>query len=199
VRPIHGRWPKVAAAAAPAASLAWLRARGRLDGAAAARWSVLPALLWHQTEEWVWPGGFVEWFNREVLESPEQLAPLTLDDAVFINVPLGWGTAVAAGAIGRRVPVLPVAVLTMHAGNAVIHISEGVAQRRWNPGMATSLALFAPMAVNGLRRIEASGPARAVGVAVGTAISVVMMRVMRRRAAAMRAAAGAPAGSTAGI
>ena len=25
----------------------------------------LAALLWHQTEEWVWPGGFLPWMNCE--------------------------------------------------------------------------------------------------------------------------------------
>jgi hypothetical protein len=84
--------------------------------------------------------------------------------------------------------------LTMHAGNAALHVGECASQRRYNPGMATSLALFGPMAANGLRRVEPSGVARAAGVAIGAAISLGMLRVMRRRAAGMRAAEVGPAG-----
>ena len=56
----HGRWPLVAAAALLP-----------VTAAAVARPALRPlaALLWHQTEEWVCPGGFLPWINREVLGS----------------------------------------------------------------------------------------------------------------------------------
>jgi hypothetical protein len=58
-RPIHGRWPKVAALAAPASTVALYAARDRLDRRRRWRWAAMPVLLWHQVEEWVWPGGFL--------------------------------------------------------------------------------------------------------------------------------------------
>jgi hypothetical protein len=39
----------------------------------------------------VWPAGFIEWLNREVLGSSEDLAPLTPERAFVVNVRFGWG------------------------------------------------------------------------------------------------------------
>ncbi|HEX5145641.1 MAG TPA: hypothetical protein VFV85_01355, partial [Conexibacter sp.] len=60
----HGHWPWLAAASAPPATALALARREWL--AQELRWTLwlpLPALLWHQTEEWVWPGGFLPWMN----------------------------------------------------------------------------------------------------------------------------------------
>ena len=39
-------------------------------------WLAGPALLYHQTEEWVWPGGFLPWFNRSVMGGTDEF-PIT--------------------------------------------------------------------------------------------------------------------------
>jgi hypothetical protein len=63
----HGSWPWLSAAAAPAVTAALLARRDDLEPLDLLCGAALPALLWHQTEEWVWPGGFMPFFNREVL------------------------------------------------------------------------------------------------------------------------------------
>ena len=100
--PIHGRWPKVAAMAAPLSTAALLAMRGRIEPGQEWGWAALPVLLWHQVEEWVWPGGFIEWLNREVLASSEDLAPLSPARAAVVNVRLGWGMSIAVSALGER-------------------------------------------------------------------------------------------------
>ena len=93
----HGRWPWLAAAAVLPASVAAWRQRGRLaeDGRWVA-WLAGPALLYHQTEEWVWPGGFLPWFNRSVMGSGTDEFPITRRAGLIINVGLGWGLALAS-------------------------------------------------------------------------------------------------------
>ena len=84
---IHGRWPLVGAVAvAPVTALAVKRSELR----------PLAALLWHQTEEWVWPGGFLPWINREVIGSEQDEFPLGRRLGFAINVLFGWGFSVAA-------------------------------------------------------------------------------------------------------
>jgi len=86
----HGRWPVVGAVALiPVSALAAKRPGLR----------PLAALLWHQTEEWVWPGSFLPWVNREVLGSDEDEFPIDRRLAFIIDVPLGWGGSVAAPGI----------------------------------------------------------------------------------------------------
>jgi hypothetical protein len=181
----HGRWPLIAAAAAGPSTALVLSDRDRfLAGGAWTRWLPLSALLLHQTEEWVRPGGFLPWFNREVMGSGEDEFPITRRDGLIINAGLGWGTALAAGAAGERAPAIAAAQLAMDVGNAGLHIAEAARQRRYNPGLATATLLFLPVGVAGLARLLAdpgTRPQARAGAAAGFAAAGTMMAVMRRR------------------
>jgi hypothetical protein len=72
----HGRWPWGAAGlVVPTWSAAALR-RGELleDGLWVAALA-LPILVSHQTEEWVWPGGFLPFCNQRLLGSDQPTGP----------------------------------------------------------------------------------------------------------------------------
>jgi hypothetical protein len=179
----HGRWPWAAAAlAVPATALAW-RERERLAGDGWVYWLPVPALLWHQTEEWFLPGGFLPWFNREVLGSDEDEFPITRALGLGINVGVGWGGAIAAGLAGPRAPGLAGWVHTMNLGNVVVHATTAARERRWNPGLVTAAGLFAPMSAAALVRLGGEARGRvALGVAAGVAMSAGAFAGLRRRA-----------------
>jgi uncharacterized protein with HXXEE motif len=184
----HGRWPWVAAAAAPLATAALLRRRlGRAEWALRA---CLPALFWHQTEEWVWPGGFLPFFNREVLGGRGDEFPITRRDGFAINCVLGWGLAVAAGSAGMRAPELGAAQCGTHVANGVLHVVVSARRRRYTPGLATGLALLLPLGSAGIvaiARHPAGGVRRAaVGAALGLASGVASFLALRLRAASRR-------------
>jgi hypothetical protein len=151
-RPIHGRWPKVAAVAAPLSTAALYAARGRLTADERWKWAALPVLLWHQVEEWVWPGGFIEWLNREVLGSSQDLAPLTPARASVINVGLGWGMSLATSALADRLPAVAICASASNAANAALHLGWAGRHRRWDPGAATAALLLLPWSIAGLRK-----------------------------------------------
>ena len=180
----HGHWPVASAAAAGPVTVAMLARRESFvaDGAWV-RWLPLPALLLHQTEEWVWPGGFLPWFNREVMGSGEDEYPITRRDGLIINTGMGWAVAVAAGVGGDRHPGLASAQLAMLLGNAGLHLAEAARTRGYNPGSLTAATLFMPIGVLGLRRLrrEGRGWGVAVGVALGAASAIALMAVMKRR------------------
>jgi hypothetical protein len=154
--PIHGRWPKVAAVAAPLSSAALYSQRERLGASGRWRWAAMPVLLWHQVEEWVWPGGFIEWLNRDVLGSSSDLAPLTPARAAFVNVRLGWGMSLATSILGDRLPAVAIFACASNAANAALHLGWAARHRRWDPGAATALLLLLPWSAIGLR--ERLGP-----------------------------------------
>ena len=182
--PIHGRWPKVAAVAAPLSTVALLAERDRLDARLRWRWAAMPVLLWHQVEEWVWPGGFIEWLNREVLASSEDLAPLSPARAAVVNVRLGWGMSIAVSALGERVPAVPIAVCSSHAANAAMHLGWAVRHRRWDPGAVTAAALLVPWSAAGLRgRLGPRGAPpiqQVVGLTVGVGSFARLIAGLRR-------------------
>ena len=166
-RPIHGRWPKVAAVAAPLTTATLFSARGRLDADGRWRWAALPVLLWHQVEEWVWPGGFIEWLNREVLGSSEDLAPLTPARASVVNVRFGWGMSLATSALADRLPAVAIFTSASNAANAAMHLGWAGRHRRWDPGAVTSALLLLPWSIVGLRRRLGPGGAPAWQQVVG--------------------------------
>ncbi len=182
----HGRWPWVAAGGALPASVAVLIKRDRLlRNGNWAFWLAGPALLWHQTEEWVWPGGFLPWFNRDVLGGSDEF-PITRRDGLRINVGLGWGVSLASSLAGRRAAALATLNLGLMAGNVAVHVGQAVDQRRYNPGLVTATGVFTPLvalAAVRLWRDPAVGPGRtAAGTAAGLIASAGVFAVMRRRA-----------------
>jgi hypothetical protein len=148
-------------------------------------WATLPAFFWHQTEEWVWPGGFLPWFNREVAGSDEDEFPITRASGLVINVGFGWGLALASGTLGMRAPTLGATVLASDLANAALHLGLAARRRRWNPGTLTSALVFVPLGVAGLRAIarDPRGGPRPVarGLALGAVTGVGTLAGMRRR------------------
>jgi hypothetical protein len=183
-RPIHGRWPKVAAIAAPLSSAALCAAHGRMDAEQRWRWTALPVLLWHQVEEWVWPGGFIEWLNRDVMGSSEDLAPLTPRRASVINVGFGWGMSLATSALADRLPAVAIFTSASHAANAGMHLGWAARHRRWDPGAVTSALLLVPWSAVGLRtRLGRNGAPVAhqlAGLAAGAGSFLLLLAGMRR-------------------
>jgi hypothetical protein len=188
---VHGRWPWGAAAlVAPtwAAAIAG-RAGLRRDDAWVAMLG-LPILVAHQTEEWVRPGGFLPFCNQRVLGSDRPTWPLTERDGFHVNVTVGWGSAIVAGALWRRSAAPAVFVLWLEAGNAVMHGAMAVGGRRYNPGLVSALGLMGTHAVAGAvavtraRRLGGREAALAsvAGIAAAAALPLAMKLRMRRAA-----------------
>ena len=173
----HGRWPLVAAAAAvPITALAKTRPGLR-------PWS---ALLWHQTEEWVWPGGFLPWINREVLGSTHDEFPLDPTLGLAINAGMGWGSSLAAAAGPGPRTAAPAALLyASNIGNLALHVSWAVRHRRYDPGLITAVTLLGPTAVTGIRALTADPrvprTAVAAGLGAGAVFSVALPALLKRR------------------
>jgi hypothetical protein len=154
----HGRWPWVAVGlVGPTWSAAAAR-RGELfeDGLWVAGLA-LPVLVSHQTEEWVWPGGFLPFCNTRLLGSDRPDLPLTERDGFHVNVTFGWVSAAAGLALWRRTPVVAAGVLWTEAGNVLMHIGMALRERRYNPGVVTAAMLMGPHAAAGGRWLARSG------------------------------------------
>ncbi len=175
MRERHGRWPVVAAGGlGPVSALAVRQPAAR----------PLAALLWHQTEEWVWPGGFLPWMNREVIGSDEDEFPLDRQLGFVINVVFGWGFS-ALTAAGPAAAVPAAILYTSNLGNVALHVGWAVRHRRYDPGVVTAILTLGPTGVVGLRALArdpaVSRRALRAGVLGGVAMSVVLMPALKRR------------------
>jgi hypothetical protein len=194
----HGRWPLVAAASlGPAWGLAFARrdevARDDLWVAALA----FPLLVAHQTEEWVRPGGFLEFCNERFLGSGQATWPLTERIGFHVNVTLGWGTALAGLALWRRTPAVAALVLGIEAGNVALHNGMAIGNRSYNPGLATAALGFLPHVVLGARALKRSGRmtkrSTALAVIGAVGLSAGLPALLHRRMRDAAAAATTPA------
>ncbi len=184
----HGRWPWAAATlVAPSwgAALAGRRALRAGDGWVATL--ALPILVAHQSEEWVRPGGFLPFCNERLLGSGQPAWPLTERLGFHVNVTLGWGSAVAATLLWRRSAVPAAFVLWIEAGNALMHGSMALTERRYNPGLGTATLLMAPHAAAGALALRRSGRlwrgaalAAAAAIAFSAGLPLAMKARLRR-------------------
>ena len=53
----------------------------------------------------------------------------------------GWGLSAIAAASFTRAPWLAGGLLASHAANGALHIGRAIAERAYNPGLATALIL----------------------------------------------------------
>ncbi len=186
----HGRWPWAAAGLVIPAWGAVLAGHRRLGAEEA--WVAalaLPILVSHQSEEWVRPGGFLPFCNERLLGSSEPTWPLSERLGFHVNVTLGWSSAVAGTLLWRRSAAPAAFVLWLEAGNALMHGSMALRERRYNPGLATASLLMVPHALAGARALRRSGRhsrrgavfAAAAGVVFSAGLPLAMKARLRRR------------------
>lgn len=182
---LHGRWPAVAAACALPVAGAVGRLR-RTDPEAADAWLPLAVLLVHQTEEWVWPGGFLPWINEAVLGSSTAERPITRRLGFVINVGLGWGVSALAAVAADSAPWVGGANAGLMVGNIGMHSVAAACQRRYNPGLVTAVVLFCPtvaISAASWRRLPPPQRRAAIRAAgLGIAFSAATFSGLRQRA-----------------
>jgi hypothetical protein len=171
----HGRWPLVGAAALAPVTVAALSNPSLRP---------LAALLAHQTEEWVRPGGFLPWINREVLGGDDDEFPIDRRAGFVINVGFGWLLSASVLA-GSRAAAPQAMLYASHIGNAGLHIGWAVKHRRYDPGLASGALALLPVGLSGLRRLfkdPAADPVQTgVGLVAGVIFAVGMAPFFKRR------------------
>ncbi|MEO1731730.1 MAG: HXXEE domain-containing protein [Pseudomonadota bacterium] len=153
-------WMKVGAFMAPFVLLATFAARDFGSRAFYRDPQVLAALLLaayiaHQVEEhWIDLTGahyaFYSYVNAllsEVTRAPEGTEWLSPAAIFVINTSLVWlvGALAIALAHRRSFPLLCMAAITLV--NALSHVAAGLAKASYNPGLATSVLIFLPLAL----------------------------------------------------
>jgi len=121
---------------------------GQISALQELMWVSLITLFAHQVEEYRYPGYFPGNLNTVIFKSnqPDRY-PLNTYSALIINVVLGWGSYLLAALFIDKAPWLGLATILISVGNILFHIIICNIKGRtfYNPGMITSLFLFAPV------------------------------------------------------
>jgi hypothetical protein len=112
----------------------------------------LAFLMLHQFEEYVYPGGFKQFFNTYVGGKSRIISyPLSDKAIVTINIGLGWGLYVT-GVIFPN-PFIIMVLLTASFINGVVHTGAFVKLKKYNPGLITGLFIFIPFSIYAANRV----------------------------------------------
>jgi len=101
----------------------------------------------HQIEEYLFPGGFLRWFNRDVFRSDSDRSPISAKVAIFINLGLGWPLYAAVGFVGLENTWLSMPAMGILFVNAWFHIALSLSTNRYSPGTFTSIMVLLPLSL----------------------------------------------------
>lgn len=122
----------------------------RVAGHGALSWWLAGPLIaasLHVFEEFVYPGGFREWYARY---RPEIASSLSVRYLVIVNaIMLAVCALVAVAGPSPNGAANWFVITSILFWNAIFHIRAVVRMRRYSPGIITSVALYIPLAVLG--------------------------------------------------
>lgn len=106
----------------------------------------LAFLMLHQFEEYVYPGGFKDFFNYR-LYNPMGFFRNKLTDKgiIWVNVFLGWGMNILVYLFFKGNTAAVLAVITILLINGLLHFITAFSQQSYNPGVVTGAVLFIPL------------------------------------------------------
>lgn len=153
-------------------------------------WSHLAILMIHEFEEYVYPGGFKEFFNTKTvfaLPEPQDNAPL--NDSMITYINLGsWALFFIAALLAEAAPWVGVMMIFSNIVNVIGHV--GIFQIKapgYNPGLASSIFVLLPFIVAVFLLIgdQLSGFEYAIAIIGGVLLAAALPitgNVSRRRA-----------------
>lgn len=107
-------------------------------------WLVWPIAAMHTIEEYIWPGGFLKYFNAIAWRSPDPHGPLTARRAFLTDAVAGVFNPIAIVALS--VVYLPAIwfFINVLLINGFFHITETLKTGRYFPGTVTGALLYIP-------------------------------------------------------
>jgi preprotein translocase subunit Sec61beta len=116
-------------------------------------WLLLAAAALHVVEEWLWPGGFLDWFRRFAPFA----AALTPGLAVVVNAAF-LALVLAAAILAEDRLVLSLSAAALCFVNGLLHVVGTIKTREYSPGVVTGALLYLPLAVAVYAAADAAGP-----------------------------------------
>ncbi len=132
---------------------------------------ILPAcVMLHVTEEFLFPGGFIEWYQELVPSKTQGVRPGYL---VWINT-LMIGVCVLPVALGPTERGVGVwyTVAAIAGINAIFHIIGVFKLKKYSPGVVTGVLLYLPLFIIGTWYLFTSGSISWIRAAVILALAI---------------------------
>ena len=117
-----------------------------------------PLYMLHETEEYLFPGGFVEFTNRDLYHQNPEMGMLDESLVYWINMGYIWLPLPLSGLLATQDLRFAAWMPYFFIFQAVVHVVLSVVTRRWyNPGLATACLLHVPFALWALYLLKNAG------------------------------------------
>lgn len=114
----------------------------------AAFWAMALASALHALDEYVYPGGFLQWLRTLFPRSaPGPLGAVIINAAFFLFVFSPFFSP------ARSTPVVSLSIAGLLLANGALHIAGTVFTKRYSPGAVTSVLCYFPAALYALATI----------------------------------------------
>jgi hypothetical protein len=140
-------------------------------------WISLISLFVHQLEEYRYPGYFPGMINAAVYQSPTpDRYPLNSQTSLIVNEIIGWLAYLLAALFGAQYIWLGIATIVISLGNFFAHtFMFNIKGRTWyNPGTATAILLFLPIAIWFFITIRKAASVSAIDWAIGIVLGLLL-------------------------
>ena len=143
-------------------------------------WMQIVVYLLHEFEEYILPGGFVPFFNHNILGSRQDYWPLNKKMSLWINIPIIYLaypiTAILATFYGYDFGLW---LMYFSILNALGHVGMAARLKKYNPGFVVSLLGNIPFGIYSLWYLTAHGltsvPAHIIGLTIALICQGVVM------------------------
>jgi hypothetical protein len=117
-----------------------------------------PLYMLHETEEYLFPGGFVEFMNHDLYKQDPETGMVDERLVYWINMGYIWLPLPVCGLLATYDLRLAAWMPYFLIFQAVVHVGLSIAARRWyNPGLATACLLHVPFAVWAIDLLKDAG------------------------------------------
>jgi hypothetical protein len=157
---IYRNWAQIGGLAACGIILFVLISGMELTDMGVLLWLHFAGLLLHQFEEYVYPGGFKDFYNRDI-RNINALAKSTLNDRgiILVNILFGWTAYLLSAISGVKMLWLAIGLSGITISNGMLHTVMFLRKRRYIPGMVSGLFLFIPFGIYVLLKAISVGTA----------------------------------------
>ncbi len=155
------------------------------DNVSSLLWLSLVSLFWHQFEEYRYPGYFIRMLNTVMYKSDNPASyPLNPFTSLIVNGVMGWTFYAAAALFYQQALWLGIATILVSMGNVIAHtfLFNIKGKTLYNPGMATAILLFLPLACRFFYIIHQQQLVTSldyvIGVPLGIALNVMILKLI---------------------
>ncbi|MFX1476721.1 MAG: HXXEE domain-containing protein [Promethearchaeota archaeon] len=148
-------------------------------------WLSLPLYMFHQFEEYVYPGGFKKELNK-ILSREEGFREILTDNIVLVvNVGFIWILTPILIVLNTISIIFPVILMTLVAFNGFTHVIVSIILKRYNPGLIMSIVANIPLGLYVLIGLGLSALASSfelvIGIVAGSLLHIALFIFLRLR------------------